>query len=299
MNENIKLFIEKRPEVVAAFGYGSGIFKQNGYNKKDNPQIDLILVVNDLKKWHLDNMKLNKKDYSIIGSNFFKNKDINKLKGNTGITYLSNIKFNNATFKYGTIEYKDLLDYLYSWESFYVPGRFQKTLYFIKEDEKLTNAIKYNREMALMLASFLTNKKECNKKDILIKLCSLSYIGDTRMKFAENPKKIVNIVEGSYDEFNKIYDFNTKYLKEDNDLITIDLDYIKKNLKKLPTSLYKYIKEDIDKTNDDIISKITNYFVNLNKEESTKQTLKGISTNGLLRSINYASKKIGKRFKKK
>ena len=37
------------------------MFKQSGYTNKDKPQIDLILVVDDLKKWHLENMKLNSK----------------------------------------------------------------------------------------------------------------------------------------------------------------------------------------------------------------------------------------------
>ena len=72
MVNKIREFIERRPEVVACYGYGSGMFKQSGYTSKDKPQIDLILVVDDLKKWHLENMKLNKKDYSLLGKVFFK-----------------------------------------------------------------------------------------------------------------------------------------------------------------------------------------------------------------------------------
>lgn len=46
-----------------------------------------------------------------------------------------------------------------------------------------------------------------------------------------------------------------------------------------------------------IRSKILEYFTNLNKKESTKQTLKGIFTNGIVRSIKYASKKVLKKIK--
>ena len=67
MNKNIEEFINKRPDVVAAYGYGSGVFKQAGYTSKDKPQIDLILIVDDLKEWHKKNFKLNRKDYSFFG----------------------------------------------------------------------------------------------------------------------------------------------------------------------------------------------------------------------------------------
>ncbi len=298
MNEKLLNFINNRPELVAAYGYGSGLFKQKGYSKNDKPQLDLIFVVKDLKKWHLENIKLNKKDYSIIGTNFFKNAKINKIKGCTGITYLSNIIEDNNVFKYGTIEENDLLRFLDSWESFYLPGRFQKTIYTIKDNKKICDAINNNRNKAIFLAAFLLNKKETTKKELFIKLCSLSYIGDTRMKFAENPKKVQNIVEGSYSELEKIYEFDKKYFSIKKDIVNIDLEKIKKDLNKLPSSLYNYIKEYENQDNEVIIEKIVEYFTNLNKYESTKQTLKGISTNGIIRSIKYASKKIGKKFKK-
>ena len=71
MHENIKEFVENRPEVIAAYGYGSGVFKQSGYNQNEQKQIDLIFVVDDLKKWHLANIEKNPNDYSYIGKYFF------------------------------------------------------------------------------------------------------------------------------------------------------------------------------------------------------------------------------------
>ena len=239
--DNIKSFINKRPKVVAAFGYGSGIFKQSGYTSKDKPQIDLIFVVEDIRKWHIENMKVNKKDYSFTGRNFFKHGSISKLKGNTGITYVSNILENGNVFKYGTIEENDLKDYLLTWRSFYLPGRFQKTIYPIVEANELNNIIVKNRDNALLLASYLVNSDTVTKKDLLVILCGLSYLGDTRMKFAENPRKVLNIVEGSYDKFLELYDFNKPYLTLKDDYLIIDKSLVKKELVNLPSGIYKTI----------------------------------------------------------
>ena len=290
MNKEIEKFIEKRPEVKSAYGYGSGIFKQAGYTNKDKPQIDLIFVVDDLRKWHLENMKLNKKDYSLIGKCFFKRAAISKLKGKTGITYVSNIKENGSVFKYGTIEEKDLIENMETWKSFYMPGRFQKTIYPIKQSDKMKEAINKNRESVLRVAKFLQDKNEVTNKDIYVTLCGLSYLGDTRMKFAENPRKVLNIVEGSFNELNNIYDVE--------DTVKIDRIELKKELNKLPTSLLEYINDSLDSDDEVIKQKIINYFTELNKKESTQQTIKGIYTNGICRSISYASKKLTKRFKK-
>lgn len=298
MNEDINSFINKRPEVVACYGYGSGIFKQIGYTAKDKPQIDLIFVVDDLKEWHKKNIKLNKNDYSMIGKAFFKSASLKKLKGTSGITYLSNIKENHKIYKYGTIEYNDLVDYLGSWKSFYMPGRFQKPTYVIKDNYTLTKMIQKNRENALYLSLYLQDKDEVTKKEVFNTLCSLSYIGDTRMKFAENPRKVLNIVEGSFNKLDSQYKFDKKYVKVDSNKLIINRKNIDNDINKLPNALYQYIKPYLKEDKEVIVAKIYEYFEIINKKESLKQTVKGIFTNGVVRSVSYASKKIVKRFKK-
>lgn len=297
MNEEILEFVNNRPKVVAAYGYGSGVFKQSGYTSKDKRQIDLILVVDDLRKWHLENMKMNKKDYSFIGKLFFKHGSIKKLKGKTGITYVSNIHENGQIFKYGTIEVKDLEKYLSTWKSFYLPGRFQKTIYPIVETEELKKKIEKNREQALLLSSFLQNNNEVTKKDLLVTLCGLSYLGDTRMKIAENPRKVLNIVEGSFDTFDRLYKFDRTYLKHCDNKLIIDKEKVRDSLTDLPSELVEYITPYLNEDDEIIKAKILEYFSNINKTESSTQTIKGIKTNGVVRSVNYAAQKVGKRFK--
>ena len=298
MEEKIKKFVLSRPDVEAAYGYGSGVFKQNGYTAADKPQIDLILVVNNLRNWHTANMKLNKTDYSFIGKNFFTNAKIEKLKGSTGITYLSNIEEDGNVFKYGTIELSDLCKHLYEWDSFYLPGRFQKTIYPIIENDTLSNLVDKNREYALLLSSYLQKHNIVSKKEILTTLCGLSYMGDTRMKLAENPRKVLNIVEGSYDKFIKMYNFDVDYMKYENDICVLDRDLLRLELKRLPYGLCQYIMPFINESDEIIKAKIIEYFTILNKEESLNQTIKGLYTNGFVRSVDYAYKKVKKRFKK-
>jgi len=298
VNKNIEEFINKRPDVVAAYGYGSGVFKQAGYTSKDKPQIDLIFVVDDLKEWHKKNFKLNRKDYSLFGKLYIRFAKESKLKKATGITYVSNIKENGSVFKYGTIEAKDLLKYLETWESFYLPGRFQKTVYPIKETKELKEAIDKNRKQALLVSTYLQNKDEVTKKELLITLCGLSYAGDTRMKLGENQNKVPNIVEGSFNELDKMYKLDKKYFKETKDIITLDKNNIKKDLNTLPQTLYEYIKPYLEEDDEVIQKKILEYLHDLNKYESSKQMWKGLKTNGPCRSISYALQKVKKRFKK-
>lgn len=300
IKSSINKFIKRRPEVKGAYGYGSGVFKQSGYTSKDKPQIDMIFVVEDLKKWHLENIKKNPKDYSFSAKLFFKRASVSKLKGNTGIVYLSNIEEDGSIYKYGTIEEKDLEKYLNTWESFYLPGRFQKTILPIVESKKIEKANLKNRESVLFTALLTLSEDKTKLIDVYTQICGLSYLGDTRMKFAENPRKVLNIVEGSYDIFKEIYGTSNSYFKTNKkEEITVDYKKLMKDINNLPECLLEYLGDDVKSLNRKVISqKILNYFTELNKNESSKQTIKGLYSNGLVRSINYAYKKVLKKIKK-
>ena len=283
MKDFIKEFLNERPEVVAAFGYGSGVFKQLGYDSKEKPQIDLILIVNDMKLWHKENIKKNPKDYSFIGRNFFLNSSLDEIKGITGITYQSNIEYKGHLFKYGIIEYGDFVRHMQTWDSFYVPGRFQKPILTIKSNNFIDELILQNRRNACKVGLLCLNNKDL--KDLYLTICNLSYSGDTRMKVAENPKKVENIVGASYDKFNEMYNFNDLYQKNGERIeYEIDID-------ELPSSLEKYIKDDKTK------EKVMEYLSDLNRKESSLQTVKGIKTNGIIKSLRYGLAKVLKKFR--
>ena len=300
MKEEILDFLSKRPKVVGAYGYGSGVFKQAGYTEKDNPQLDLMLIVDDLKSWHLENMHLNPKDYSFLGKMYFKLVKNDKLIGKTGVTYLSNIVYKNKIYKYGVIDKKFFIKALHSWNSFYIPGRFQKNVLEVVSNNEIKNAISENRENAMFI-SLLMSEKKVSLTDILVKLCNMSYAGDTRMAIAENPHKVVNIVKGSKQEFISIYEsIIEKYAKIKDEMITIIPEKLETKINDIPSSLKEYLLENnVDINDNKIVEKyVLEYLSNINKKESTYQTIKGLKTNGLVRSIKYAYQKVKKRFRK-
>lgn len=282
MIEFINNFLKERPNVVAAFGYGSGVFKQLGYTN-EKTQIDLILVVSDIKKWHQENIKKNPKDYSFIGKYFFLNSKLEEIKGITGITYQSNIEYKDHLFKYGIIEYKDFIEHMETWDSFYVPGRFQKPVLPIKSNEKIDKLIIKNRRNACKVGLICLNEKKL--KELYLTICRLSYSGDTRMKIAENPKKVENIVGASFERFDEMYNFDDLYIKKGEN-IEYEINY-----DNLPKALEEYIKEEKNK------EKIIEYLYELNKKESKLQTLKGIKTNGVIKSVKYGFAKVLKKFR--
>lgn len=296
--KEIKEFVKKMPKVVAVYGYGSGIFKQSSYTMNDKPQIDLIFVVENLKEWHLKNMMINPIDYSFTGKLYFKHASLKRLKGSTGITYLSNINYKNSTYKYGTIEEKDLILYLQNWKSFYLPGRFQKNILAITNSKLIDEANEKNRDSAVLTALLTLPDNNNNKLfDLYVQICSLSYLGDTRMKFAENPRKVINIVEGGYEDLNKIYGKNNYVNVNDDASLIVDYQELIKSVDLLPPELANYLNNSNCYDLASIKSKILEYFTKLNKKESTEQTIKGIFTNGPIRSTKYAFAKIMKRFK--
>ncbi len=297
MEEKLKDFVFNRPDSVAAYGYGSGVFKQAGYTSKDKVQCDIIIAVENLRDWHLKNMKLNPGDYSWTGKSYISHKPIEKLKGSTGIVYLSNIEENGTIFKYGTIEIDDLKKALYTWCSFYLAGRFQKLILPIVEEDELTKLIDMNRKSALYLATYLQEKDIVTADELITTVCGLSYMGDTRQKLVDK-NKVSQIVTGSVDKFKTLYDFNTMYLHESNDKYEIDHDVLNYLLPTLPINLYDYISPSLNMPLEVIQSKIYEYFTELNRYESSTQTKKGVCTNGPVRSLEYGYAKLAKSLKK-
>jgi len=298
MNKKVILekFVANRPEAIGAYGYGSGVFSQEGYKDTDNPQIDIIFLVEDLIDWHKENMRINGTDYSIMGKHFLRTSDIEDIKGKNRITYFSHINENGFRFKYGVMEEKDFLLFLNSWQNFFVPGRFQKPVLKIIGSEEEDNAIEYNKRQA-MLVTALISPTITNRFEFFRLLCSLSYNGTLRMVIAENPNKVFNIVEGNYDRLNEIYSLPEDYIETDGDLLLIKHTKALKHVKELPIGLLTYLyKNGYDFSNVfSVRHGIFDFLKEHNKAEEISQTIEGIKTNGIVRSAPYLAAKVKKR----
>ena len=298
--EELTSFVEKRPKAEAAFGYGSGIFKQCGYDTKSRPQRDVIFLVSDLKEWHLENMEKNPEDYSFIGRVHLTKNPVERIKGLNKMTYFSQIKDHGFSYKYGVIEEQDFLHNLNTWDNMFITGRFQKPVMRIHSNEKVDGAIEYDRECALRIACIL-NQSETTIKELLISLCSLSYMGDTRMIFAENPNKVKNIVDGSFDLLKDIYMNPRSYLHIHGENVRISHSLIMNDIEFFPDALVDYLASlntdlgNIKQVRANIIKFLTEH----NKKESFYQTLDGFRTNGIVRSVPYALAKVKKKVVRK
>lgn len=300
--ELLEQFVKQRDnsvKIIAAFGYGSGVFKQTGYKLQEKPMIDTIFVVDNPRLWHKENMKKNPDDYSLSGKIILKFFDINAIKNATGVTYQSNIQFMDSTFKYGVIGREKFIEAMHgNWNNFFIQGRFQKPVYTIRSTEEIDDAIKKNRELAIFIALITLKKDKPTLTDLYYQICSLSYKGDIRMLFAENPNKIYNIVNGSFQQFVEMYGTENEYFyTKDNGELVINKDLIYQSLSLLPERLYAYLQHkgfSIIQSND-IAKLLEQKISSVNRKDSIIQPLTGILTVGPVQSLSYFKKKLKKK----
>lgn len=297
--EAITRFALKRPNSIGVYGYGSGVFKQSN-TEGSKPLTDVIFIVPNIREWHLQNMQMNNGDYSLIGRVHLSRKNIAKLKGKNHITYFSEIKDGEYTFKYGVIEVEDFKRGLSTWDNIFMAGRFHKPVMEVISRDDVRKAISYNRRVALMIASLFCDPVTTKDK-IFNQVCGLSYMGDARMAIAENPHKVENIVEGSFDKLVEIYSLDEDYLEELEDgVVKINHSRILERINELPIHLLHYLRSmDTDFSDLDLVRiNIGEYLLSKNKVESRAQIMQGVKTNGVIRSIPYAFNKVKKRFSK-
>lgn len=286
VRDDILKFMKSRPKTLGIIGYGSGVNAQYGQGNR-KVQVDLIVIVDNLKKWHLENMKKNSHDYSFVGKMFFKHASNDKLRAGGKITYMTYIPFEGKEYKIGTIEKKDFLDDLKNWDTFYMAGRMQKPILVVEASDDILSAIEYNRFAGLLATKLLLGEGEYDEEYFYTILAGLSYIGDTRMGIAENPDKVMNIVKGSFDFYHDTYGSQLN-IKDGKVLVC------KEKKDKLPDDLKCFL----DSYKGEIGNGIRKFLVNKNKSQSTEQTIKGLFTTGPIKSIKYVYQKLKRKRRK-
>ena len=247
IRERIDRFVSTLPDVVAVKAYGSSIAYQSGYSKDEKKQVDLIVIVDDIKKFYAYNLKKNGYMYHLVPKVYFSVASADQLKSGAGICYTSHINYMGDVFKMGAIEKQDVLNDLLHWNTFYMAGRFQKEMYTSVYDDDIELANKINKKNALIVALLMLDKEKPTTLDLYESLCSLSYMGDSRKKFkAEDPNKVKKLASGSYEYFNKEYRDKTDLFKEKLDG-TIEIDYKKlsNEVDLLPSKLTERIYSNI------------------------------------------------------
>lgn len=306
IRDRIVEFIKTLPSPISVKAYGSSIAYQSGYKENEKKQVDLVVIVDNIKKFYEENLKKNRYMYKLIPRMYFKYASIKSLKKHAAICYTTDIHYGDDTYKMGVIEKSDVIDDLLNWKTFYIAGRFQKEMFTAISDPEIEKANEINKKNALTVALLLLDKKNPTLSDLYEKLCSLSYMGDNRKAFkAEDPNKVKKLASGSREFFDREYrDKTDLFTVKKNDTIDVNYSKVFNAMKELPTSLYEKIQgsinDDMDKeeTLFSIRNEICDYLTKIIKSSSHGQTRKGILTTGPKNSIAYALAKLKKGRKK-
>lgn len=295
---------------VYCFAYGSGVFQQAG--RTDRAMVDLIFVVNNTHNFHQDNLAANPEHYSYI--RYLGASTVSSIQTSFG----ANVYFNTLVtagdliFKYGVIDVKDFRQDLQSWCTLYIAGRLHKPVLTLR-DEGLSDLIIHNLKSAVH-AALLQLPEQFSENDLYTAIAGLSYRGDFRMIIGEDKNKVVNIVQPQIEKFRSLY---TPIFKSMSDRLTINsiieqdkcLDSKLYHLQRLPQNLKNILLEpctnECDDNNklqelakrDDVGKIVRNGICRIVFYSSLLQSIKGIPTAGLKKSVIYSYSKLNKMVK--
>ena len=288
--------LEELPQTNSVTAYGSGFFKQDAKSEKPK-ELDLIISVDDPAKWHKENMEMHPEMYAETGIE----KQIEK-----GVFYNENVsfpkslscfypKYKGTEYKFLVVDKRLLYKDLETWMHFSLAGRFQKETMLLVDNSNgvLPNLMKKNYDGIVKTALIFNDKEKETASEMYETIVGLSYLNDARtLLHLENPNKIKDIVNGSYEFFDETYGhYNDEYdRKEDNIYLseTYDDDVLPYKIDELPAALRNTLfntlsdKKLRDRT---AVSKaIKKYFKDLNRKNSILLALRCYETVGNKRS---------------
>jgi len=297
-------------------------------SSKELPMLDLIISVNDSNKFHAENLSLHPHHYSSImssaGPDFVSWVQCCNLGAKVyfnplvSVTTPSNNR--DRMIKYGVVSTSDLVRDLEEWEFLYLAGRMQKPTLSIEKDDQVYEAqqnfnLKYAMSASLLLLSDMNDELE---NGILSKLpistifeqiARLSYTGDPRMAVGgEDPRKVEKLVH-SPGQINRFYDL---YKNQFDDLQNMGLLSIassdKNDLSKITPSSFQVEFNHNDPSSRKALwerlprrlrskreaSILGNAIASIVAPAARGQSVKGVLTAGITRSIKYAGAKFAK-----
>ncbi len=286
-----------------AMVYGSGAFEQEGYDKNDQPMIDFIWGVLETKDWHNLQLAQNPQDYSLL-ARMLGHKVLKILQDQgAGIYYHPYVDFEDdlgyREIKYGVISIEDLKKDLLEWTTLYCAGRLQKPVEILQTTTDVRWAIQKNLKHALSTALLLL-PGNFTPEELFITIAGLSYTGDTRMKHAENPRKIENIVTKNQDAFAELY---KSAIEQRWNILKIGegQDYFERESSpRTQSELHSQLPENLrDKTDfaenpHELAENIRTAIADIVRGPSLSQSIKGIFSAGPIKSARYLREKRAK-----
>ncbi|PJF16954.1 Mitochondrial matrix Mmp37 domain-containing protein [Paramicrosporidium saccamoebae] len=158
--------------------------------------LDFIFVVADPLAWHYENRQRHPTHYHHPSS-----LDGFLQYSAAGLYYVPSVVVGGQRIKYGVIATASFQADMRHWTTLYVAGRLHKS---VRIFHGTTDLLAENR-MHAMRASLLSLGGRFSLRDFLQCVVRISYCGDPRMGWAEDPHKVGRILDGQYDELAEIY----------------------------------------------------------------------------------------------
>ncbi|KAL1537536.1 phosphatidate cytidylyltransferase, mitochondrial-like isoform X2 [Salvia divinorum] len=196
-------FLDTLPPVEFACIYGSSLHPNNS---DKTSMVDYILGVANPQQWHAENLKLNRDHYASWMVHLGGARLITGVADHIGVRIHFNpfVSHRDQMFKYGVVRMNDLVQDISGWESFYLSGRLQKPVNVVVDNSGIEKLNSVNVKAAAAAALLLLPSK-FSEEELYAKICSLSYMGDLRMLFAEDRNKVRKIVQGQFELFQQMY----------------------------------------------------------------------------------------------
>ncbi|XP_022571236.1 phosphatidate cytidylyltransferase, mitochondrial-like isoform X4 [Brassica napus] len=126
-------------------------------------------------------------------------------KVGVGVHFNPFVSWNDRKLKYGVVRMNDLVQDILDWNRFYLSGRLQKPVHLLVDNLDIQEDVNSVNKRAAVSAALLLLPSKFTEEDLYAKICSLSYMGDLRMLFAEDTNKVNKIVKGQFDLFQSMY----------------------------------------------------------------------------------------------
>ncbi|KAG6884959.1 hypothetical protein C0993_007074, partial [Termitomyces sp. T159_Od127] len=305
-----------------AFAYGSGVFEQDGYDAQgegERPMLDFMFAVTHPAHFHSINMQQHPRHYPLharaLGSAYVSRvQDVGP-----GVWFNPYVPVGGVRIKYGVTTVDNLCSDLLGWKSLYLAGRMHKPLRIIKDDARVRLTQQVNLTSAVR-AALLTLPREFPEAALFERIAGISYNGDPRMWLpAENRGKVANIVRKQGPQFKELYHRLAVGLPGvqwpvTESVVRQDTSPAARvaHLRKLPSNLLAGVRERYAKTSelageadesafwlelagDERLPRVlTEEMGRIVRYPAAVQSVKGIASAGLGKSVRYSVAKIGK-----
>jgi translocator assembly and maintenance protein 41 len=289
------------PQVSFAFAYGSGVFEQRD-QQQTPPLIDLIFAVDDADTWHRENVLNNANHYAWWLRATPLALGVSQLQQNAVFFNPFVSLGNSVVVKYGVVQRDELLRDLRDWSALYVAGRLHKPVRIIRaaapDDSLLRAALQSNLAAALRVALHGAPAGRLADVDLFQRIAALSYTGDVRMRLAENPNKVRNIVlgPGNAERFRRLYEPHiARYVAEQRygtmrRLDATSFELVRPIADAQRAAYVHDLPRELARVGDDQLARIV-------ARSSREQTIRNAMASGLFRSVRYLAAKMLKRFR--